>query len=523
MIPPTISQARLVIRYLLLYCLFGVIVGIQLGAANWVVEVFNYWPKHGTHLLMAFTMGGMVLGEVCGARITERYSSSSAVTFAASAFGASALGSVLAVYLWSPGIDASFNFKLLTAAALTFGIGLGTQHSSLDAWFSVSTRLTSERSPTDSEMGWGFTSYTLGFFLGQILFFPLMYHLGWYTTIAETIGNQSRPFPMAISASPYVFALAAAVLIIIFRPYTFAERSLEPAAEEGPEPSHSVVSIFRRGGIAFVTMLVVGSCVSFVIFHIDTFAGPDLLPGSTVKQKTIALGILCFVTFAMVGLFSWKLEADKRFRTLSPASRSGVLAFNLLCTVLLLGLIVLNGSALGWLGVAVVLGISSGFVNTLPQVVKWAILDCAAIEDKAKASAILGISKRVPNMVFSLLVLMYSTAHLDSPDFAYKLLIAANVVALISLAIYYSRVRRYDLIIVYPSGDALAIDGVLAATVSDVPNTMMEELRHLPATNGKGRLNISVYSTSKDYVGQLVRSLRNHRVVRRAVLRRPRS
>ena len=61
----SISQRRLVARYLLLYCLFGVVVGVQLSSGNWVVEVFNYWPITGGHLLMAFTMSGLLLGELC--------------------------------------------------------------------------------------------------------------------------------------------------------------------------------------------------------------------------------------------------------------------------------------------------------------------------------------------------------------------------------------------------------------------------------------------------------------------------
>ena len=171
----SLSQRRLVTRYLLLYCLFGVIVGVQLGTATWVVEVFQFWPKYSGHFLLAFTMGGLIVGEICGARVTKRYSSSKAVLFAAGAFAISALGSLLAVYLWTPDVtDASLNFRYLTVAAFTFGVGLGTQHSSLDAWFSVSTRLTSGRNPTDSEMGWGYSTYTLGFFVGQVLFFPLL-------------------------------------------------------------------------------------------------------------------------------------------------------------------------------------------------------------------------------------------------------------------------------------------------------------------------------------------------------------
>lgn len=522
MVQSKLSQRRLVTRYLLLYCLFGVIVGVQLTAGTWVAEVFHYWPTSGGHFLMAFTMAGLILGEICGARITGWYSSSKAVLFAAAAFGASGLASLIAVSLWSPAVVASLNFKLLTAATFAFGIGLGTQHSSLDAWFSVSTRLTSERSPTDSEMGWGYTTYTLGFFLGQVLFFPLLYNLGWSTLIAEIVNNKPQALKIDISSAPYMLVLGAAVLIFVFRPYTCRERSVETPAEIDNGTSHSVAGIFRRGGIAFLTMLVVGSCVSFAIFHIDTFAGAELLPGLTVEEKTVGLGILCFVTFAMVGLFSWKLEADKRFRTLSPAARSGVLAFNLLWTILLLGLILYLRVLLGSFGVAVVLGIASGFVNTLPQVVKWAILDCARIEDKAKASAILGISKRVPNMVFSLAVIQFSADWLKQSDFAYKLLIGANVIAITALAIYYSRVRRYDLRIVYPSDKALSIDNVLATTVSDVPNTTLEALQHMPSTNGKARVTIAVYSTSKDYVRQLVRTLRKNRTVRRVVIRRSR-
>lgn len=519
----SLSQRRLVTRYLLLYCLFGVIVGVQLGGGNWVIKVFNHWPKSGGHLIMAFTMAGMIIGEMCGARVTEWYSSSKAVLFAAAAFSVAALASLMAVYSWTPQLQGSFSSQLLIAGAFAGGVGLGTQHSSLDAWFSVSTRLTSERSPTDSEMGWGYTTYTLGFFLGYVLLYPLLYRFGWSTQIASVVDNESQPFSLPISASPYLLALGAAILILIFRPYSFRGTIIEAETESDNGSAHSVVGIFRRGGIAFVTMLVVGSCVSFVIFHIDTFAGPDLLPGSTVKEKSLGLGILCFITFVMVGIFSWKLEADKRFRTLSPASRSGVLACNLLFTLLLLGLIVLlKGSTLGWFGVATVLGIGSGFVNTLPQVVKWAVLDCAMIDDKAKASAILGISKRVPNMIFSVAVVVFTSIKLDGPDFAYKLLIAANVIAIFALGIYYSRVRRYDLRIVYPSGEALAIDGVLAATVIDVPNTTFETLEHLPSTNGKSRIHIAVYSTSKDYMRQLVRTLRHNRTVSRAVMRRSR-
>ena len=514
----SISQRRLVARYLLLYCLFGVVVGVQLSSGNWVVEVFNYWPITGGHLLMAFTMSGLLLGELCGARVTQRYSSSTAVLFAAVAFATSAVVSLLAVSFWSTGTEASVNSELLLAAAFTCGIGLGTQHSSLDAWFSVCTRYASGRSPTDSEMGWGYTTYTLGFFLGQVLFFPLMYH-GWDLDIATVVDHQSQPLTKPIFASPFMLALGAAVLVLIFRPYALGERDPEASTEKG-QSSHNTAEIFRRGGIPFITMLLVGSCVSFVIFHIDTFAGPDLLPGSTVKEKTLGLGILCFATFVMVGIFSWRLDADKRFRTLSPAARSGVLACNLAITVLLLGLIVLKGSALGWLGVAVVLGVSSGFVNMLPQVVKWAILDSAAIEDKAKASAILGIAKRVPNLIFSVTIVSFEAAKLDTPDFAYKLLIGAILVAIAGLAIYYSRVQRYSFTIDYPSDKQLSIDGVLAASISDVPNTMLEDAQHLAATKGKARLNLSIYSTSRDYVSQLLRTLRHQEAVSRVAIKR---
>jgi MFS family permease len=521
----SISQRRLVTRYLVLYFLFGVIVGVQLGAGNWVIRVFHYWGEEGGHLLMAFTMAGMLIGEVCGARLTRRYSSSKAVLFAAAAFALSAVVSFLAVFFWSPETNTAFNSVLLLVAALCVGTGLGTQHSSIDAWFSVSTRVTSERSPTDSEMGWGYTTYTSGFFVGQVLFFPLMYGFAWSSQIAQTIDHKTNPLTMPISASPYVFALAAALLIFIFRPYSFSRALIESVAEKVAERSNSVLGTFRRGGIAFVTMLLVGSCVSFVIFHIDTFAGPDLLPGSTVKEKAIALGILCFVTFILVGLFSWKLETNQRFRTLSPAARSGVLAASLICSVSLLGLILLGkrNSWFDWIGVATLLGFSSGFVNMLPQVVKWAILDCATIGDKAQASAILGVSKRLPNLFFSVAVVVLSSARatLESPNFAYKLLIAANLIALIALSVYYSRVRLYRLRIVYPT--QVAIDQTLLATISDVPSTVLENLQHLPSKNGTSRLNLSVYSTSKDYIAQLIGSLRNRGGISSALPRRSRN
>jgi MFS family permease len=522
MVQTSLSQRRLVTRYLLLYCLFGVIVGVQLGTATWVVAVFEYWPPYSAHFLLAFTMAGLIVGEICGARVTKKYSSSNAVVFAAAAFAISALGSFLAVYLWTHEVNAALSFKFLLVAAFTFGIGLGTQHSSLDAWFSVSTRLTSERGPTDSEMTRGYTTYTLGFFVGQVVFFPLLYNLRWWTTVATTTGNESTPIKMAISATPYLVPLVAAVLIMLLRPYSFPEKDIEPEPGDDQESRHSVAGIFRRGGIAFVMMLIVGSCVSFVIFHIDTFSGPYLLPGSTIAEKTLGVGILAFVTFVMVGLFSWKLDADQRLQTLSPTSRSGVLALNLAFTVVLLGLIVHWNGKFGWFWVAVALGIASGFVNTLPQLAKWAILDCATMGDKASASAILGIAKRVPNLVFSLAVMTINDAEVKSPNFAYKLLIAANVIAIIALAIYYSRVRRYDLSIVYPSDKGVAIADVLAATVSDCPNTTLQALQHLPSTNGKARIYISVYSTSKHYVRQLVRSLRHNRSVSRASLRRSR-
>jgi len=522
MVQSSLSQQHLVTRYLLLYCLFGIIVGVQLGTATWVVEVFQYWPAYSAHFLMAFTMAGLIVGEVCGARVTKRYSSSKAVVFAATAFAISALGSFVAVSLWRPGVSASLSFKFLVVAAFLFGIGLGTQHSSLDAWFSVSTRLTSERSPADSEMGWGFTTYNLGFFLGQVLFFPLLYNRNWSTVVATPHGNESNPAQMAISASPYMVPLVAALLIMLLRPYSFREQDIEPELAKDQGSPHSVAAIFRRGGIAFVTMLIVGSCVSFVIFHIDTFSGPYLLPGSTIQQKTLGVGILCFVTFVMVGLFSWKLDADQRLQTLSPTSRSGVLAFNLACTIVLLGLIVRWNGEFGWFWVAAALGLANGFVNTLPQLAKWAILDCASIGDKASASAILGIAKRVPNLVFSLAVIKINDAEVKGPNFAYKLLIAANVIAIIALAIYYSRVRRYDLRIVCPSDKALAMDGVLAATVSDIPNTTLNSLEHLPPTNGDAAITMSIHSTSKDYVRQLIHALRHNRTVSRAALRRTR-
>ena len=522
MVHTSLSQRRLVTRYLLLYCLFGIIVGVQLGTATWVVAVFQYWPPYSAHFLLAFTMAGLIAGEICGARVTRRYSSSKAVVFAAAAFAISALGSFLAVYLWTPAVTGAFSFKFLLVAAFTFGIGLGTQHSSLDAWFSVSTRLTSERSPTDSEMARGYTTYTLGFFVGQVAFFPLLYNLSWWTPVATTDGNESTPLKMAISAAPYLVPLVAAVLIMLLRPYSFPEKDIEPETASDQESRHSVASIFRRGGIAFVMMLIVGSCVSFVIFHIDTFSGPYLLPGSTIAEKTLGVGVLCFVTFVMVGLFSWKLDADQRLQTLSPTSRSGVLAINLACTVVLLGLIVHWNGKFGWFWVAVALGIASGFVNTLPQLAKWAILDCASIGDKASASAILGIAKRVPNLVFSLAVMKLGNATVKSPNFAYKLLIAADVIAIIALAIYYSRVRRYDLRVVCPTDKVRAIDDVLALTVSDVPNTTLDALEHLAPTNGETAISVSVHSTSKDYVRQLVRALRHNRTVSRAVVRRSR-
>jgi len=502
-------QSHVFRRYVLLYALFGLVVGLRYGTDAWVFEILSTWVE-GKHLLMACAMVGMLAGDFLGARVSDRYSRVAAVLLAAAGFALSALLGWLALEAESP--DALF------FGALAFGLGLGVQHSSLDAWFRTATLHTSTRKPTDAEWAWGYTAYTGGFFAGQALAFPLMYGFNWDLPIAQYQNRNWVPLHLPVYPAPYLLAVVGCLLVVLARP---PSAEFEPAGAGGAGPAAAAdeqprgfIGTIRGGGIAFVMIVLVGAGVSFLIQHIDTFGATDLLAqADTVWKKTKGLGVLHLAAAVWVGLFAWTLEMSERFNTLSPPGRSGVLGLNLGAILFLLAAAMAAASAgSDLLLIAVLIGFGHALLNTLPQVVKSAVLDTAGEPDQGTASAILGVSKRVPNLLLSL-ALMARGGGMPSDQVMYVVLIGVTVLSLLALAIYAVQIRRYRVTAVLICPDYLeGAEERVRVLVRTEPNiTARFSVRHDPADpDGPVRLRVRLYTTQdkRAFVELLVADLK---------------
>jgi hypothetical protein len=356
--------------------------------------------------------------------------------------------------------------------------------------------------------------------------------------IAETHGRM-EPIPLPVSTAPYFVAVFACLLVLAFRPYRAAKATVDLTSEPNesqisrtllsilrsvPQSLSSVAkaygNVFKIGGVTLATMLIVGSAVSFLIFHIDTFAASDLLSGQTVREKTVGLAILCFGTFAIVAIFSWILESKSRLKTLSPNSRSKILGANLLLSALLLCLLLILRDRSFLITTAVLLAVSSGLLNTLPQLVKWSVLDCANINNKGTAAASLGISKRIPNLVVSLAIGSLGRSNLESTiGFAYVILISGNLIALIALGVYVRKIRRLRITLVYPTDQDVALSATVAAKLDETPNTTVEDITRKQFLD-RTQLTVSLSSTSEELLTRVLSTLRSENGVVRALLRR---
>jgi hypothetical protein len=214
------------------------------------------------------------------------------------------------------------------------------------------------------------------------------------------------------------------------------------------DATRGYLGVLRAGGVPFFMIVLVGAGVSFLIQHIDSFAATDLLSNAaTVGAKAQSLGTLHLTAAVWVGAVAWTLDRSERYKTLSPRERVGFLGVNLLVVLLTLG----GGSLTSATGavpvvVAVLVGCGHALLNTLPQVVKWAVLDTAGRADKGTASAVLGYAKRVPNLILSLAILS-RTGGRPSDEVMYGLLVIVTAVSLLALLAYSFTIRRHRLVI----------------------------------------------------------------------------
>jgi hypothetical protein len=357
-------------------------------------------------------------------------------------------------------------------------------------------------------MGWGYTVYTLGFAVAQTLAFPLMYNFNW-----EAIIDKTTAVGASLSPTPFVFSLAAAFLVLVSPARLI---SADPATSPAPEQINNLSKksddgyfrIIKEGGIPLLSIITTGACVSFLIIHIDTYAATDLVPGNTVAGKAGGLAIIHFAVFIVVGIFSATLERSKKFRTLSPTARSVFLI-----GTLFFSLMVLSGAALlvenGKILVAGVLGLAHALLNTLPQIVKWAVLDCTGLANQGKVSTILGVSKRIPNIVLSVVLAALSLDKLGMHSL-YIILIVLNLLALASVIVYFTRIRRYQITVkVRPDTRDEVID-IIQSKVNIEPNISMRVFYEELITDKYDHITFEVFSTrsKRFYVKTIAKMLK---------------
>lgn len=140
-------------RYLSLCALFGALVGLRYTLDVWVFGRFGF-NGNAVLILVGISFAGMLIGEVLAPRMSDRFSRSAAITVAASALGVWSLLAIAGITLESA--------SWLYAAGLSFGIGLGLYHSSLDAWLDETLSYETGRSAADHHLTEGFLLYNLG-------------------------------------------------------------------------------------------------------------------------------------------------------------------------------------------------------------------------------------------------------------------------------------------------------------------------------------------------------------------------
>jgi MFS family permease len=428
-----VNITRLVRRYVSLYAVFGLIVGLGYGANPWVVQkLLGADGARGKHLFMATAMLGMLVGEFSGAWLSDRRGRrSSAVVLAVVAYSFSAVMFGSAVWF-----DLAM---LLFPGALLFGLGLGIQHSSLDAWFSAAIRGVAGVKPNDVQFAWGFTAYTSFFCFGQALTFPLLYRFDWEVVVAEkNMAGIWAPTAASISIAPYVLTLVIGLLICVAYPPRVAPPAVDP---KQTRPS-GYYAVLKRGGLSMLLLVATGAGISFLIQHIDAFAATDLLTDTPkVLDKALSLAALHGAAAIAVGTFGWTLERSRGFNDLSPGGRTWVIGISLMMTVFLIAA-ALYARLLDALPiyVALLVGLAHSLLNVLPQVVKKAILDLVNRADQSTGSAVLGYAKRIPNLILSLLFLPFR----DSPSntFMYYLLMCVGFVCLLFIVGYGIRSKR---------------------------------------------------------------------------------
>ncbi len=303
-------------RYLGLNVVFGGLVGFRYTLDVWVYRQVAA-ENASVMLLLGFSFAGMLLGEIAAARLSDVVSRSLAIAAAALGFGAWALLAMLGVMLMA--------IPLLYAAGALFGIALGLQHASVDAWLDAAMEQHRGHGATDIELSTGFLCYNTGYLVAATLAFPLLFGLDVFASLESAMASQ-------LLTTPYLLCLAMAGTALLLRPAPVAARGVGPARRLPmltpllALPLREYGAVLRFGRLRLGAAILVGGCINLLVQFMDHFAPATLLPGRQVGER--ALSIFSFnltVVLVMLGLTALLARAWSH-RRLSDKARAVVLS-----------------------------------------------------------------------------------------------------------------------------------------------------------------------------------------------------
>ncbi|ADJ28113.1 hypothetical protein [Nitrosococcus watsonii] len=364
-------------RYLLLCALFGALVGLRYTLEVWVFARLAPGDR-AVLVLMAASFAGMLLGELAAPPVSDHYSRPAAIAAAAGAQGCWALLTIGGIIGNAP--------SLIYAAGLSFGIGLGLYHASLDAWLDEAwNRKTGGLPATDRQLTEGYLLYNLGYLGAATLAFPLLYGPPWDASL-------DRPNLANISLAPYALALGLASSAILLRPPRLPNLSTQPPRSRKllVFPLRDYLAVLRRGRAGLLVAVTIGAGTNLLFQYIDYLAPAKLLPGSTVADRALsifAFNCIVVVLVSALGTYlAWRFPTQK----LTHKQRALLIAAAL-CLSLSLGAAAITGPPPA---IPLLLGLAQSILLALPPLVKSWMLDYAVGGLRATALSLLGIAKR---------------------------------------------------------------------------------------------------------------------------------
>ena len=380
------SHGSLVGRYCILSGLYGGVFGIRFALDVWIFQNLAR-DSVSSFAFIGITLFGMLLGEVCAGPVSDRVGRRIALHLSVLALAGWACASIAAII-------ASSVFPLVLGA-ISFGIGFGVFHTSLDSWFAEAAETRSDVTALELRFTQGYAAYNGGYLVGASLAYPLLLGFEWTASMVSIN-------PSDLHFYPYLLAISALLLITAV---LLGATAHPPAIRQRYERYDVLKQVVRDyaailvdGKIHVLNVVFVAGSIALIVQLIDHLAPAVLLPGTTLFEKSVNIFIFNLTIFVCVGVVQVFLHVAGATAGLRPSARNAIIRGTLTSVVLLLGTCFLTASGVGGVGrgrwIGVLLGIAQALLLILPPLVKAWALEFKVGTLYGTTLAILGVGKR---------------------------------------------------------------------------------------------------------------------------------